>query len=71
MPNNLHAMSTLEVTQIVWDTFAELARSERALDSKEYFSLEGFSGDFATPTSVFERAFNKWKPPKSQTYIPR
>lgn len=71
MANDLHKMSTFEVTQIVWDTFAELARSEKALNLKEYFSLENFVGETGTPTSVYEMAFNKWKPPESQVYIAR
>jgi hypothetical protein len=71
MPNDLHRLDTLEVIKIVWDTFAELARSEKALDSKEYFTLEGFSGQFSTASSVYEISLNKWKPPQSQVYIAR
>ncbi len=71
MTNDLHALSTFEVTKIVWDTFAELARSDKALDSKEYFTLEGFVGELGTPTSVYEISLNKWKPPQSQVYVVR
>jgi len=65
-------MNTLEVIKIVWDTFAELARSDKALVSKEYFTFEGFAPhEFSPPTSVYEISFNKWKPKQSQTYIVR
>lgn len=71
MPNDLHTMNTLEVIKIVWDTFAELARSEKALDSKEYFTLEGFAPEFSPPTSVYEIALNNWRPQRSQIRIVR
>jgi len=71
MPNDLYTLDTLEVNKIVWDTFAELSRFEKALDSKEYFTLEGFSGQFSTSRSVYEISFNKWKPPQSQVYVAR
>lgn len=43
MIKDIHKMDILEVVKIVWDTFAELARSDKASDSKDYFSLEGFA----------------------------
>ena len=70
MPNNLHRVDTLEITKIVWDTFAELARSEKA--SYSYFDLEGLvSNEFSPPASVYQISFNKWKPPQSQVHIAR
>ncbi|MBM4300450.1 MAG: hypothetical protein FJ121_02815 [Deltaproteobacteria bacterium] len=71
MPNDLHALNTFEITKIVWNTLAELARTDKALDSKEYFILEGFVGELGTPTSVYEISLNKWKPPQSQVYVVR
>ena len=68
MHNDLHRLDTLEVTKIVWDTFAELARSS---DLKEYFNLEGFADPYGTPTSVYEIAFLKWKPQESEVRIAR
>jgi hypothetical protein len=71
MLNDLYRLDTLEVIKFVWDTFAELARSEKASDSKEYFTLDGFIGELGTPTSVYEISLNKWKPPQSQVYVAR
>jgi len=63
-------MNTLEIINIVWETFAELARSDKALEKN--FTLEGFAGfEHIPPTSVYEISFNKWKPRESQVYIPR
>jgi hypothetical protein len=63
-------MSNVEVINIVWDTFAELARSDKAFE--KYFTLEGFAGnEFTPPTSVYEISLNKWKPKTSQVYIVR
>lgn len=59
MPNDLYRLDTLKVVKIVWDTFAELARIS---DSKECFDLEGPTQLHSPPTSVYEIAFNKWKP---------
>jgi hypothetical protein len=71
MHSDLHTLNTLDVIKIVWDTFAELARSKRALDSKEYVSLEGFAGEFGTTTSVYEISYDKWKPQQSQVRVAR
>lgn len=62
MFTDIYRLDTLEVAKIVWDTFAELARMS---DSKEYFDLEGAAQLNSPPTSVYDIAFNKWKPRKS------
>jgi len=54
MANNLHLLDTFEINKIIWDTFAELARTEDALKSKYYFVLEGTN-------SVYEMSYKKWR----------
>jgi hypothetical protein len=68
MFNDIYRLDTLEVAKIVWDTFAEFAKLS---DSNEYFTLEGFASPHTPPTSIYEIAFNKWKPPQSEVYVQR
>ncbi len=68
MPKDPYRWDTMDVANIVWESFSEMARSS---DSVEYFTLEGFADPYNTPTSVYEIAFNKWKPQKSQVRVAR
>ena len=68
MLNDIYRLDTMEVAKIVWDTFAEFAKFS---DSSEYFTLEESAPPHTPPTSIYEIAFNKWKPPQSEVSVQR
>lgn len=49
---DLDRFTNPELLRVVWETFAEIARSPQALDSSEHFNLDGEGG-------LFELAFDR------------